>query len=200
MPHLNHTLDTILSCAGHLYESNSTAAAQQQDKNNRLLRPGHKCATQQAHKRYSENQNPRAGGTDQSIPEGGQLNKVHDFIHKGIDDFVGFPAGTQAGAEEEGLSDGGLGGVHIKLLHVPAHPGKGGLLLGVAVHHDVTLDDAACSARGGGRGQSRWRCVEGCMGSGQGKGGGGDRGWVVGEGGAGSEHGQTMIRMAVMGV
>ena len=111
------------------------------------------------------------GTTHQSIPQRGQLNKVHDLIYKGVDDFVGLASGAQAGAEQQGFPDSGLRGVHIKLLHIAADTGKGGLLLGVAIHHDVALYDAPCSCEG--PGSQDGQCREGMLWGGVGTRGGG---------------------------
>ena len=87
-------------------------------------------------------------GTDQAIPQGCELHEVHDLIHKGCDDFIGLASGTQLCTEEECFSDSCLWGVHIKLLYIATDTSKGGLLLGVTIHHNVPLNDAACKVDG----------------------------------------------------
>ena len=69
------------------------------------------------------------------------LNKVLSSLH------VHIPAVAQGATEEQGLLDSGSSSVRVKLLHIARHSCKAGLLLGVAVDADVTLNLTSCSHR-----------------------------------------------------
>jgi len=67
------------------------------------------------------------------------LNKVLSSLH------VHIPAVAQGATEEQSLLDSGSSSVRVKLLHVARHSRKAGLLLGVAVDADVSLNLTSCS-------------------------------------------------------
>ena len=87
------------------------------------------------------------GGAHQAMLQWRQLNKTHDFIHEGLYGMSRHPLSkSELSAEVKSLSHGGLRRVHVVLLHIPAHPSKAGLLLGVAIHPDVALNLTTCHA------------------------------------------------------
>ena len=92
-------------------------------------------------KQQQQQQQVQVLKTHQDILKHCQLHKPHDFIHKGLDGLARHALRKpELGTEVQSLSDRGLGRVHVILLYISAHSGKAGLLFGVAVHADVTLN------------------------------------------------------------
>ncbi len=67
------------------------------------------------------------------------LDKVLGGLH------VHLLAVTQGTTEQQSLLHSGGSCVSVKLLHIARHSGKAGLLLGVAIDTDVTLNPTSCT-------------------------------------------------------
>lgn len=79
------------------------------------------------------------------IAQGGQLHQLHDLGHEGLQNFLAGVRNAQGSAEFQRLLHGGVGVVHVRLLHIARHAREGLLHLRVAVDAHIPLDDSACS-------------------------------------------------------